>query len=110
MKSAPSELRAKVRFLGKVLGDVIKSQDGEGLFNRIEDIRQTSVAFHREGGAANAALLEERLRSLDLNETVRFAHSFACFLQITNIAEDSIQRDKMRAGDARPDTLASSLA
>ncbi len=58
VKSAPSELRAKVRFLGKVLGDVIKSQDGEGLFNRIEDIRQTSVAFHREGGVANAALLE----------------------------------------------------
>ncbi len=109
VKSAPSELRAKVRFLGKVLGDVIKSQDGEGLFNRIEDIRQTSVAFHREGGAANAALLEERLRSLDLHETVRFAHSFACFLQITNIAEDSIQRDKMQDGDARADTLAGSL-
>ncbi|MBT9469860.1 MAG: phosphoenolpyruvate carboxylase [Phenylobacterium sp.] len=109
VKSAPSELRAKVRFLGKVLGDVIKSQDGEALFNRIEDIRKTSVAFHREGGAANAALLEERLRSLDLTETVRFAHSFACFLQITNIAEDSIQRDKMKDGDARADTLAGSL-
>jgi phosphoenolpyruvate carboxylase len=93
--------------LGRVLGDVIKSQDGQVLFDRIEDIRKTSVAFHREGGAANAALLEERLRSLDLNETVRFAHSFACFLQITNIAEDYVQRRK--AGDPRPDTLAGSL-
>ena len=76
-KSPPSELRARVRVLGRVLGDVIKSQDGQTLFDRIEDIRKTSVAFHREGGAANAALLEERLRSLDLHETVRFAHSFA---------------------------------
>ncbi|WP_312163260.1 phosphoenolpyruvate carboxylase [Phenylobacterium sp.] len=107
MKSPPSELRARVRVLGRVLGDVIKSQDGQVLFDRIEDIRKTSVAFHREGGAANAALLEERLRSLDLNETVRFAHSFACFLQITNIAEDYVQRRK--SGDARPDTLAGSL-
>lgn len=108
-RSQPSELRAKVRLLGKVLGDVIKAQDGEALFNRIEDIRRTSVAFHREGGAANAALLEERLRSLDLSETVRFAHSFACFLQITNIAEDYVQRDKTAKGDAREDTLAGSL-
>ena len=91
-----------------MLGDVIKSQDGQTLFDRIEDIRKTSVAFHREGGAANAALLEERLRSLDLHETVRFAHSFACFLQITNIAEDYVQRRK--AGDRRVDTLAGSLA
>ena len=107
-KSPPSELRARVRVLGRVLGDVIKSQDGQTLFDRIEDIRKTSVAFHREGGAANAALLEERLRSLDLHETVRFAHSFACFLQITNIAEDYVQRRK--AGDPRVDTLAGSLA
>ena len=91
-----------------MLGEVIKSQDGQTLFDRIEDIRKTSVAFHREGGAANAALLEERLRSLDLHETVRFAHSFACFLQITNIAEDYVQRRK--AGDRRVDTLAGSLA
>ncbi|MBP6877059.1 MAG: phosphoenolpyruvate carboxylase [Phenylobacterium sp.] len=107
-KSPPSELRARVRVLGRVLGDVIKSQDGQTLFDRIEDIRKTSVAFHREGGAANAVLLEERLRSLDLHETVRFAHSFACFLQITNIAEDYVQRRK--AGDRRVDTLAGSLA
>ena len=92
-----------------MLGDVIKAQDGAALFDRIEDIRRTSVAFHREGGQANAALLEERLRSLDLAETVRFAHSFACFLQITNIAEDYIQRRKMKAGEDRADTLAGSV-
>lgn len=109
VKSPPSELRARVRVLGRVLGDVIKAQDGMALFDRIEDIRKTSVAFHREGGEAKAALLEERLRSLDLQETVRFAHSFACFLQITNIAEDYIQRRKAKAGDARLDTLAGSL-
>lgn len=109
MKSPPSELRARVRVLGRVLGDVIKAQDGLALFDRIEDIRKTSVAFHREGGPAKASLLEERLRSLDLRETVRFAHSFACFLQITNIAEDYIQRRKAKAGEQRLDTLAGSL-
>ncbi len=40
---------------------------------------------------------------------MRFAHSFACFLQITNIAEDQTQRRRGRAGDARGDTLAGAI-
>ena len=45
----PDQLRATVRFLGRVLGDVIRAQDGEAVFNQIEEIRQASVGFHREG-------------------------------------------------------------
>jgi phosphoenolpyruvate carboxylase len=102
----PDELRTTVRFLGRVLGDVIRAEDGEAVFNQIEETRQASVAFHREGTPAAAKAMAERLERLSLAETVRFAHSFACFLQITNIAEDQIQRGRGRRGDARPDTLA----
>ena len=42
-------LRATVRFLGRTLGDVIKAEDGEGVFRQTEEIRQASVAFHRQG-------------------------------------------------------------
>lgn len=108
-QSLPEQLRATVRFLGRVLGDVIRAQDGEAVFNQIEDIRQASVGFHREGTPQAAALVADRLGSLSLADTVRFAHSFACFLQITNIAEDQIQRRRGRVGEARPDTLAGAL-
>ena len=108
-QSLPEQLRATVRFLGRVLGDVIRAQDGPAVFNQIEDIRQASVGFHREGTPEAAALMAERLGSLSLADTVRFAHSFACFLQITNIAEDQIQRRRGRAGDARADTLAGAI-
>src|SRR3954467_1552896 len=107
--SLPDQLRAAVRFLGRVLGDVIRAQDGEAVFNQIEEIRQASVGFHREGTAEAARLVAERLSGLTLSDTVRFVHSFACFLQITNIAEDQIQRRRGRGGDARPDTLAGAL-
>jgi phosphoenolpyruvate carboxylase len=40
------QLRASIRFLGRVLGDVIRAEDGEAVFE-IEDIRRASVAFHR---------------------------------------------------------------
>ena len=53
--------------------------------------------------------MAERLEGLSLPETVRFAHSFACFLQITNIAEDQIQRQRGRGGDSRADTLAGAM-
>jgi phosphoenolpyruvate carboxylase len=90
------QLRASIRFLGRVLGDVIRAEDGEAVFNQIEDIRRASVAFHREGTPEAAQSMEERLAGLSLADAVRFAHSFACFLQITNIAEDQIQRRRGR--------------
>jgi phosphoenolpyruvate carboxylase len=108
-QSLPDQLRATVRFLGRILGDVIRAEDGQAVFDQIEDIRQASVAFHKEGTPKAAEVMATRLGGLDLADTVRFAHSFACFLQITNIAEDQIQRRRGRAGDARPDTLAGAL-
>jgi phosphoenolpyruvate carboxylase len=109
--SLPDQLRNTVRFLGRVLGDVIRAEDGEAVFSQIEEIRQASVAFHfqREGTPKAAKLMAARLEGLSLPDTVRFAHSFACFLQITNIAEDQIQRRRGRGGDSRPDTLAGAL-
>lgn len=107
--SLPDQLRTTVRFLGRVLGDVIRAEDGEVVFNQIEEIRQASVAFHREGTDAAAKAMTARLEGLSLPDTVRFAHSFACFLQITNIAEDQMQRHRGRGGDGRPDTLARAL-
>lgn len=108
-RSLPELLRDHVRFLGRVLGDVIRAEDGEAVFQQIEDIRRASVAFHREGGAAAAEALAAQLGTLSLHDTVRFANSFACFLLITNIAEDQIQRRRGRGGDVRPDTLAGAV-
>lgn len=108
-QSLPDQLRANVRFLGRILGDVIRAEDGEAVFSQIEEIRQASVGFHREGTEAAAKLMAGRLGRLSPPDTVRFAHSFACFLQITNIAEDQIQRRRGRGGDTRADTLAGAL-
>ncbi len=108
-RSLPERLRDRVRFLGRILGDVIRGEDGEAVFQQIEDIRRASVGFHREGGVAAADALAEQLGALSLDDTVRFANSFACFLLITNIAEDQIQRRRGRGGDVRSDTLAGAL-
>ena len=105
MGSEAAQSRSTVRFLGRVLGDVIRAQDGEAVFDQIEAIRKASVDFHRRGVGSRGRGVEDRLAALTLEETVRFAHSFACFLQITNLAEDQIQHRRARAGGAQADTL-----
>ncbi|MDP3738939.1 MAG: phosphoenolpyruvate carboxylase [Hyphomonadaceae bacterium] len=109
MQNDAEDQRSIVRMLGAVLGDAIREQDGEDVFRQIEDIRRASVAFHRENSEAAARLLSGQIARLSVTEAVRFVHSFASFLQITNLAEDHIQRRRGRAGDDRPDTLAGVL-
>ena len=92
MRHETVPLRADIRLLGGVLGEVIREQDGQALFDRIEAIRQASVAYHREPSQDRSESLQALLSALDLDQTVRFAHSFASFSQLTNIAEDQARR------------------
>lgn len=109
MHKDAEDQRSIVRMLGAVLGEVIREQDGEEVFRQIEDIRRASVAFHREGSDEAAERLNSQLERLSVTEAVRFVHSFTSFLQITNLAEDHIQRRRGLAGDARTDTLAGAI-
>src|SRR5262249_21004081 len=73
-------------------------EEGEAVFQAIEQIRQASVAYHREGTPERGARLDELLRALSLPDALRFAHSFVCFSQLINIAEDQGARRRLRAG------------
>ena len=55
-------LREDRRLLGRLLGDVIGEQVGEQTRERIENIRQTAVAFRRSG--EGKAELEKQLDAL----------------------------------------------
>jgi phosphoenolpyruvate carboxylase len=77
---------ADVRFLGKLLGDVIRAHGGDSLFQRIEAIRAASVDRFR--GIANPRIPTAGLETLSLDETVAFVHSFMLFSMLANLAED----------------------
>ncbi|MBV8804273.1 MAG: phosphoenolpyruvate carboxylase, partial [Sinobacteraceae bacterium] len=78
---------ADVRFLGKLLGDVIRARGGDALFQRIEAIRASSVDRYR--GIANPrGLSAGGLDALSLDEAVAFARSFMLFSMLANLAED----------------------
>ncbi|QYE35966.1 phosphoenolpyruvate carboxylase [Polymorphobacter sp. PAMC 29334] len=80
--------RADLRYLGRLLGDVIREQEGAAVFDAIEGIRAASVVTHRDGDAAAAADLGARLDRLDLGDTLRFVRGFLLFSILSNLAED----------------------
>src|SRR5215207_8292517 len=94
--------REDVRFLGRLLGDVIRVQEGEPVFARIEAIRRAAVAVHRIGGQAQDERLTARLDELSIADTLRFARGFTCFSLLANLAEDRRRRQDAFERSSRP--------
>jgi len=83
---APIANHPEIRFLGRLLGDVIRAYDGEELFRRIEYIRATSVDRHR--GVAGADAIDTGLERLNLDDTIEFVRGFMLFSMLANLVED----------------------
>jgi phosphoenolpyruvate carboxylase len=90
-------LREDVRLVGRVLGDTIRQQQGEAVFQTVERIRQISIAFRREGDAGAQRELEAMLDSLSHDATIEIVLAFSYFSHLVNIAEDQHQIRNMRA-------------
>ena len=63
-------LREDIRLLGRILGDTIREQEGERIFDLVERTRKNSIAFQREGGARARKQLESVLNGLDADDTL----------------------------------------
>ncbi|KTE23598.1 MULTISPECIES: phosphoenolpyruvate carboxylase [unclassified Sphingopyxis] len=75
-----------IRYLGRILGDVIRAYGGEKLFRQTEYIRSSSVDRHR--GIAGAEAIDPGLHALSLDDTVAFVRGFMLFSMLANLAED----------------------
>src|SRR3954471_6014003 len=82
----PVTQNADIRYLGKLLGDVIRAYGGDTLFQRIEYIRASSVDRHR--GIADATAMDKGLDALNLDDTLAFVRGFMLFSMLANLAED----------------------
>jgi phosphoenolpyruvate carboxylase len=108
-------LRDDIRLLGSILGDTVRSQEGETVFGLVEEIRQTSVRFHRDEDETARRELEGMLNRLSPRQTTRIIRAFSYFSHLANIAEDlhHIRRTRVHAlaGSApREGTLSLALA
>jgi len=103
-----------IRFLGRLLGDVVREQEGDAVFEVVETIRQTAVRFRREEDDAAALALDKQLRALSPEQTVSVVRAFSYFSHLANIAEDRHRNRRHRIHDLagsepQPGTIAHSL-
>jgi len=101
-KIANIELSKLVSLLGKILGTVVKEQEGLQLYNKIEEIRSLSKASRGTKNKKKIKLNETRkfrqlistINKLKPKESLVIARSFSKFLNFSNLAEslDSVHK------------------
>ena len=77
-----------IRLLGRILGDVIREQEGQAAFDLIERVRQLSVAYRLKADAQAGRALDRLLKNLSGDQTVSVIRAFSYFSHLANIAED----------------------
>ncbi len=104
-KQAP--LRRDIRSLGALLGQVLREQAGDQLFEKVETLRRASIA-RREAELAGdleaaRARLEEaraltRAAAEDPSTAHKLARAFAFYFELINLAETNHRKRRRRAG------------
>jgi phosphoenolpyruvate carboxylase len=89
-------LKEDIRFLGRLLGDVLREQEGAAAFETVETIRQTAVRFRRDGDRQAEQELDRLLKALSREQTNSVVRAFSYFSHLANIAEDQHHNRRRR--------------
>jgi phosphoenolpyruvate carboxylase len=79
-------LREDVHQLGQLVGELVREQGGEALFDLIEAARRAAIA-HREGDADAFESLKTLLAALAPSTAREFIRAFSTYFQMVNMAE-----------------------
>ena len=99
-------LRRDVRCLGILLGRVLVEQEGQQLFNLVEQLRRLLIQ-HREQPSADSGagelqdefILQARriIASIEIESAYRVTKAFAAYFELTNLAETNQRKRRRRA-------------
>ena len=125
MKSTPNTTRSRntkdheaaliedIRLVGRILGNVIREQEGLAAYELVERIRTLSVSFRRDANHEADQTLKKLLKSLSSKQTLSVIRAFTYFSHLANLAEDChhIRRRTIheRAGDVQEGSIAMSM-
>jgi phosphoenolpyruvate carboxylase len=81
-----AELREDVHMLGALVGEVIREQGGDALFEAVEQDRQAAIA-RRDGSAEGARELSTRTRDVPAAQARDLVRAFSLWFEMVNMAE-----------------------
>jgi len=94
-------LRDDVRLLGELLGETLRRQEGQPLFERVERVRALAKRT-RVSAADGFETLAGELRAMPVESALPIARSFAHFLNLANVAEQHHRVRRRRAYQRDP--------
>ncbi|MEZ5295967.1 MAG: phosphoenolpyruvate carboxylase [Ilumatobacteraceae bacterium] len=83
-----------IRLLGRLIGDVLREQSGDDLFDLVERVRRSAVDARRDGDTPIAELTA-MLAEADLDDQVHLIRAFGWLSLLANTAED-VHNDRRR--------------
>lgn len=90
-------VRDDIRYLGKVLGEVIREQEGEYIFNLVENARTTALDLRY--GELSVSELAEQFKEVDTEKAIPMIRAFSHFALLANLAED-LHAERLREHNA----------
>jgi phosphoenolpyruvate carboxylase len=93
-REATEPMREDIRLLGSILGDTVREQNGEEVFNLVERARVESFRVRRS--EIDRAELAGIFDGIDAHMAIPVIRAFTHFALLANVAED-IHRERRRA-------------
>ncbi|MFC5463066.1 phosphoenolpyruvate carboxylase [Massilia niabensis] len=86
-----------IRELGRQLGETIRAQHGDQVFDEIESIRKMSIGFRRSQDQSTHDELRATLNGMSSDDAMHLIRAFSYFSLLANIAEDQHHIRRSRA-------------
>ncbi|MGK2865685.1 MAG: phosphoenolpyruvate carboxylase, partial [Mycobacterium sp.] len=93
-REATEPMREDIRLLGAILGDTVREQNGDTVFDLVERARVESFRVRRS--EIDRAELAGLFRDIDVHQAIPVIRAFTHFALLANVAED-IHRERRRA-------------
>ncbi len=93
-REATEPMRRDIRLLGAILGDTVREQNGEQVFDLVERARVESFRVRRS--EIDRGELARLFDSIDIHQAIPVIRAFTHFALLANVAED-IHRERRRA-------------
>ncbi|MBU8815856.1 phosphoenolpyruvate carboxylase [Mycolicibacterium goodii] len=93
-REATEPMREDIRLLGAILGDTVREQNGEEVFDLVERARVESFRVRRS--EIDRTELADMFRGVDVHQAIPVIRAFTHFALLANVAED-IHRERRRA-------------
>ncbi|MGZ8801235.1 MAG: phosphoenolpyruvate carboxylase [Mycobacterium sp.] len=93
-REATEPMREDIRLLGAILGETVREQNGDAVFDLVERARVESFRVRRS--EIDRADLAKMFDGIDIHQAIPVIRAFTHFALLANVAED-IHRERRRA-------------